>query len=292
MDSMSPARSLPAEIHAWVEAECGPLAHVLETPGRSASSARVFRIRGERTRAFVKWHREPRRFQQELAFYTRFAALLRDSTPALIAAETSRRLLLLSVVEGRPGLAFSRAGSARVRMFEEAGRFARTLHAVRPDQDDPMPVERALVERARAMRRAASTPELLRRLGDLESELSDLIPTAATRSLCHRDFQPDNWLFDPEAGSGFRVLDFEHSRGDLSLFDLARLDLLQLSRDPEAADAFWSGYGGAPAGDEHELYQRVKLMEAARTTLWAERHADSVFADEARRMWQALKRRS
>lgn len=280
--------SLPVEIQARVEAECGALWRVQEAPGRSAASARVFRVFGARSSAFVKWHREPRRFQQELDFYTRFGARFSGSVPTLLAADVTLRLLVLSVMRGRPGLSIPASDPARARMFEQAGRFARALHSVGVDQDDPMPLGLALVERAKALHRSASSSVLVRRLETLAEELSGLVPSTAGRSLCHRDFQPDNWLFGSEAGSALRVLDFEHSRADLALFDLARLDLLHLHPDPEAAGAFWSGYGGPPARDEHELYQRVKLMEAARTTLWAERHADAVFADEARRMWQSL----
>lgn len=287
---VSGTQSPSAEAWSYVEARCGaPLQVSLRSP-RSAGAAAVRRIQGPRAVVYLKSHREPRRFGQELAFYRGFAPALPGAVPALIAASERERWLLLEACPGVPVSALVGDDPRRPAAFEAAGRFARRLHELSVQDEDPTPLGRGLLERARALGREARGGDWARELLELEGALARLQLGGLARRACHRDFQPDNWHFVPGPEPRLCVLDFEHSRPDLPLFDLARLDLLYLSHEPELAAGFWAAYGGAPSGQDGALFGLVRRLEVARTALWAARHRDPGFAREAERMRLALER--
>lgn len=284
---MSDPVTIPGEARVALEASVGVGFELEARPGRSPSSALVFRACGPRGTVFLKLHREPRRYEQERHFYRSFAESLGSAVPRLVGE--APRGLVLSLLEGEPVSTLAEGTALPSRAFHEAGALLARLHALSVEDTDALSVSDALAARVAALRRDAGGLQLHAALARLEAMLPELTATALSRSFCHRDFQPDNWLFDPREGGTLGVLDFEHSRPDLWLFDLSRVDLLYLSRSPVLADAFWAGYGGAPAGDARALYEGVKLMDAARTLIWAERHQDPVFQKEAEIMGRALK---
>lgn len=287
MYPMSNPVTIPDEARAALDASVGLGFDLEARPGRSHSSALVFRVCGPLGTVFLKLHREPRRYEQERFFYQNLAEILGSAVPRLVGE--APRGLVLSLLEGEPVNTLAEGTDLKARAFHEAGAFLARLHALFVEDTDALSVSNALSARVAALRRDAGGSELRVALARLEASLPELAGAALSRSFCHRDFQPDNWLFDPRERGALGVLDFEHSRSDLSLFDLSRVDLLHLSRSPALAEAFWDGYGGPPAGEARALYEAVKCMDAARTTIWAQRHQDPVFQKEAEIMWRALR---
>lgn len=281
--------SIPCEAaRASALERCGAPLRVTAQPCRSQSSALVLSVVGKRARAFLKLHREPRRFAQEFEFYERFAPALGGETPSLLAASAEGRWLLLSACGGSPASQLEPGSPRGPWAFEAAGRFARRLHDLPFVDLDPVPVGVALLRRVRALAAEAAGTALGAHVTSLEAELQALDLDRLVRRPCHRDFTPDNWLLDDGSTGRLFVLDFEHSRPDLPLCDLARLELLHLREAPALREAFWSGYGGASGDEQSALHAAVLRLEAVRTALWAERHRDASFAEDARRMWRAL----
>lgn len=189
------------------------------------------------TRLVAKTHTSPRTYHQE-----RRALRCGPSTvssvrlPRVVDACPDTLTLLMSWL---PGTAASALPSLPDSAWEAAGAWLAARHALPVSPPDPMPLAQALDRRLQALqkraRRADVPPDVLARLTPL--------PTQGRRALCHRDFQPDNWLWD---GATLGIVDFEHSRPDDPLADLVKLEATAFIHQPTACRAFYRGYGSRP----------------------------------------------
>jgi Ser/Thr protein kinase RdoA (MazF antagonist) len=266
-----------------VEASVGPVREIDTLPTR-ADGPQVWRVSGRRGRVFLKRHPSGRGYAQERTALSGWAAALAPSAPHVLAFDDRTRALVLTALPGRRAsetveedelVAVHRAAGAwlaRLHALDVGERdamgldeaVARRIDAALAEAPGPLPVERAYVERARA--RAGTFSGVVR------------VP-------CHRDFSPDNWLWD---GRTLGVVDFEHARPDCWLVDLAKLAGGPWSGRPALERAFLEGYGRRLGDEDRERLEVFVLLHGLVTWSWGERHADVPLAAHGREILRVL----
>jgi Ser/Thr protein kinase RdoA (MazF antagonist) len=219
----------------------------------------------------------PRAFAQACAALEWFAGREQLGGARIARALRIDAAARVLVVERLPG---ARAPT-NVDGHRAAGRFLAALHALALPDPDPLPLAEALRRRHRAWRQACGdrlTPEQLR-------VVDELCPTAelfadVRRVPCHRDFTPDNWLWD---GQQLAVVDFEHARLDLAVGDLAKLAVGVWSRAPRLATAFFDGYGSPLGAADCTRLRHAVVLHGLASLAWGWRHAAARFVDEGQR---------
>lgn len=234
----------------------------------------------------IKAHAHPRGFAQELRAYREWLPRLSPATPALLATDAPTRLLALSVAPGERLSEGTWSAATERDAHAAAGRFARALHDLNVDDDDPMPLHAAVRARlARALADAAPllTPGERDGLGALARDADAFV--GARRVPCHRDFTPDNWMSDrtcPAGHSRVTIVDFEHARLDAAEVDLVKLRADVWPARPDLEAAFRADYGPLCVDGAARLGALLALHAAA-TLAWAGRHDDPQFMALGRR---------
>ena len=150
-------------------------------------------------------------------------------------------------------------GETSDRAVAAAGRAVAALHALPLRDQDPVPLVDAVRLRAEAAaRRVPREPGVDEALALLDGGQAF---AGASRCWCHRDLQPNTWVWD---GQVLGLIDWEHSRPDAPELDLA--PLVPTSLWP----AFAAAYG---AIDRHRLRAAVALYGLV-TLAWGVRHED------------------
>jgi Ser/Thr protein kinase RdoA (MazF antagonist) len=271
---MEPA--LSHDLRAFVEAHLGPLTRALPL----GTAGATYRVEGAGGVAYLKAHRQPGKHQRERAAYRALAPHL--PAPTLLAERTGPSALLLSALPGgdaEPLPADPEAGRA---LFEAAGRALARLHALPAPEPDPLPLGEAYrrrvaaaVARAQAVLPPAVAPALAAATADLEAAMQ-----AGLRVPCHRDYEPRNWRVAP-----FGLLDFEHTRPDHWLADLTRLEAWVWPGRPDLREAFFSGYGRHPDGQEQAILHMLSALDAVQTWAWGVEHRDRLFIERGAEAW-------
>ena len=212
---------------------------------------RVWELGGRR-RLWIKRFASGRAFEQERRALKDWGL---NGVPEIVAE--GPRSLLLSHVEG---------GQVEgIEGWRAAGAFLRRLQEESGPDVDAMPLSDALSARLASWTRRGA--------GRLPSELLDSVhagfqPEAFAgdlRTRCHRDYQPQNWLWAP---AGLGVIDFEHARWDHPLTDLVRvLDHVEL--DQPRAQAFLSGWGRSLDERDQARLRSLRLLHALGSAAWA-----------------------
>jgi len=83
-------------------------------------------------------------------------------------------------------------------------------------------------------------------------------------------------------------LDFEHTRPDHWMVDLAPLYARCWGDATEAESTFFAGYGKRPAGDQQQLMRAIRWVAALNTVAWAVGHHDPTLEAEGRRALATL----
>jgi hypothetical protein len=227
----------------------------------------VWRVRdADDKRYVVKQHISRVRHDREIHAYRRWTGHLDRHAPALFATDSKTMTIILDAVEGTPMDHAVLDTGQQQAAYREAGHVLRLLHSGR--EDAPPAEESALTEGSKlghpATRLRArfehwlvqARPQLnsddlalLTRVADILSEPPDLPATP-----CHLDYQPRNWIINTSSETGPRlcVIDFEHSRMDVAVRDLVRLETRCWPGSPELREAFFDGYGRQP-DDAHEV---------------------------------------
>ncbi len=265
---------------------------------------------------YVKAHRRLHKWEQELGFYEHYLPLAPDAlqaqTPRLLAARDAQtdgepRALLFSALPGVPleTVASEVARETERTAWTRAGRYLRDFHTI-PASDGGWFGAIGRGGKARLANPPTSPVGLI--VQDLENALVPL-PTgvcAATAReitqgreaivlaegafageppvLCQRDFSPRNWIVS-ERGKWAGVIDFEHTRRDLRVFDFARLyDDVFCHRPagdgrPDLAVWFWAGYGEWDVPRERFAVQLhiARTAQALSQIKWARAHDDAPF---------------
>jgi Ser/Thr protein kinase RdoA (MazF antagonist) len=174
-------------------------------------------------------------------------------------------------MEHRPGERPDPSSAEALDVHRAAGRFLAALHRLEPSHDDPLPLAEALVRRTQAwLGRAPLEPEQVQIVAE-HGPCLDLFANER-RVACHRDFAPNNWLWD---GETLTVLDFEHARPDLALVDLAKLCVGSWSQQPDSASAFFAGYGRIASDLERRQLRAVVVLHGVASLAWGHGRGDA-----------------
>ncbi|MCB9759749.1 MAG: aminoglycoside phosphotransferase family protein [Alphaproteobacteria bacterium] len=235
-------------------------ADAVTVPPRPGASCQVWQSEG----VFFKQHRSARGFAQEVHALRALTPAL-GSAPRLLGVDEGRRLLRLSAVPGQDADAMDLTEDQRAVIAREAGRWLAALHQMPCPQDDPLSVGAAVARRIEAADAVAAREAF----GDGAAF------DGLTRCWCHRDFRPRNWRVTPALEVS--ILDFEHTRPDLWLVDLVRLD------EPVRV-AVLEGMGRRLTPRERDALTVLRLLDGAQTLRWGLRHGERCFIDEGRRV--------
>ena len=253
--------------------------------GWDHAESAVWRLETKRGRAYLKAHRQPLKFRQELYVYENWLAALRDQTPELLAVRQNEpRALLLSALPGELAQNIALSGAELARVHRQAGAFLKTFHQAGGPDEDEVTLRAAVEMRLNAWlkRVAPVVPK-----ADIEftrTVMTEALPylCGKTRVPCHRDYTGRNWLV---YGDEFYVIDFEHSKMDFYLHDFGRLFREGWRFDEGLETAFFEGYGGTLDDDARRYMTSRALFSAATTIGWAREHGDRAFENVG---WEQL----
>ena len=196
------------------------------------------------------------------------------------------------IITGLPGLILeenSVESSARTKIFELAGAFAKSLHSSRIDLSSEPTFQTYTGEQLDRILLVAEphidsatlqwVDSLVRRSDAWEG--LELVPT-------HCDFSPRNWLCcDEDAPLG--IIDWERSRPGYFVEDFQRMVQDHWLDEPQLKDAFFAGYGREPSELEWRQANQVVLINAVGGVPWSISHGDSDFEQRNRAVIERLK---
>ena len=237
--------------------------------------------------AFLKCHRQHRKFVQELTAYTEWLPAL-GHTPKLIAHHTKPNALLLEKVPGELVETMSLAQKEEQAVYIKAGRFLRSLHDLPYNDSDDMTLADAWPMRIASWSEQAKEHVSAADIVWAKAYASEAIPALKnySRVPCHRDYTARNWLV---AENSFYVIDFEHAHPNLWLSDLERLWTDRWQERPDLKESFFEGYGKALTADDEGLMRRFAAFGAVITITWAANHGDDEFEQFGRSLLARLK---
>jgi hypothetical protein len=236
---------------------------------------------------FVKRHGDRERYEAELLAYREWVPALSNSAPRLRAFSDSLTTVILSAVPGDPapwpaqeagGLSDAER-SAEQAIQRHAGVLLRQLHGARtalPCNDFGV----AKIEEFDRLRPLAASLLTQRELEFARSEVAALDGIPCTGLVpCHRDYTPRNWLVN---GGALYVIDFEWSRMDAWISDLARLHLGVWANRPDLREAFLSGYGRHVGDADREILHGCAVITAVWLLIKAHETRQASFEDASR----------
>jgi len=281
---------LEASLRAFAERPLGRVRARFR--GWEHAESRVWELLSEDgRRAFLKVHRQPRKFRQELRAYREWLPQLPKLVPELIAVHEAPYALLLSAVPGTLAERSALTPEEERALHRQAGAFLRRLHDLPFEDRDPVPLAEAFRRRTEAWSeraRGVVEDDLIGWVkGQVEEAVRMVAAGAFTRVPCHRDYTPRNWLVDVHTSSQLFVIDFEHARPDLWLADLEKLWSTLWPLRPDLEAAFWEGYERTLTGEEQGLLARTAALGAFTTVVWAREHGDRAFEAHG---WRLLRR--
>ncbi len=230
---------------------------------------------------YLKRHEYPGHYLAEVRALNEWVQRLPDepwwSVPKVLTTEDELGALIMT---GLPGLILEEAPvepTTRTKLFQLAGRFAKSLHSCRIDLSSE-PTSHTYSEETLDRVLLAAEPHVdsatlkwvdsvVRRF-DAWKGLA-IVPT-------HCDFSPRNWLFC-EGKTLLGIIDWERSRPGYYVEDFQRMIQDHWLLDPHLRDAFFAGYGREPS--ELEWYQanQVVLINAVGGVTWSISHGDPEF---------------
>lgn len=222
-------------ISGYASRVIGPCELEEDQSGEHRASS-VLRLRdADGGRWVVKRHRERVRYEAELAAYQNWAPAMGEYVARLRGYDEEGRLLVLAALSGEsvwPGDAES---------HRRAGAALRLLHEAEPAtpwdgfQLTKLAEFEDLAPRASQLLPVDVVDFVLTRILALAE-----LDKAPTRVPSHGDYTPRNWLVD---GDRLHVVDFDLTRTDVWVNDLAQLDSGVWRGRPELRAAFLQGYG-------------------------------------------------
>ena len=203
-------------------------------------------------------------------------------TPQILDCETQPLSLIMSPLSGLNMAHHSFPMPEWSRANRLAARFLRVWQQQPFEDDDPLPLDQALVQRLENW--IAQGSECL-----TDSEIEVARGRVGDGSLfknhqrvpCHNDFQPRNWIWD---GQHLGIIDFEHAHPNHPAFDWVRLELGLWQKSPELRDEFLEEWGEVPDWAAREVIDAVIGIHAIGCIVWGHRHNDREFIHEGRRV--------
>ena len=245
---------------------------------------------------FLKQHRDRERYLTEVSAYHCWVPALGNRAPRLRATEDSLQAVILSALPAVPSAwpvdfaeldATGRAEEALVH--HGAGALLRRFHDGQPvlAWDD---FAAAKADEFDQLVPFAAGLLTSRDLTEARSQVAELASLPCPGKVaCHRDYTPRNWLVD-DAASVY-VVDFEWSRQDVWLSDLARLHLDIWAARPDLQDAFMSGYGRELTGADHAILHGCAVLTGVWLLVKAHETHQPSFEDGSRKALQRLMRK-
>lgn len=296
------------EILEWARTILGPCQYESddsrEHPGQRASTLRLQTPAGA---CYVKLHRDPAHWANEVHGYECWADAFGNSAPRLLAVRDVAPLaIIISALPGRSLEATRFAPRQEQAIWQAAGAGLAGLHRLPPGdffgscRRDGSPLAAQPFTDARAYLDAE--------LGDLEERGAQgsffsaderdfaraargLLPafTNERPTACHRDYCPANWLVTSD-GRWCGVIDFEFSYWDVRSADFSRLPNWEWVHRPDLIAAFRTGYGRAftPAEEQQNLFSAA--LYALGAIVWGEENAYHGFAREGRAAVELLRK--
>ncbi len=281
----------------------------VEARGWKHQETGVWELKTEQGRAFLKCHKQADKFEQELRAYLEFVPHVLKITPSLLAHHRELQAMLLSAVLGESvdDLALQQKDSENwineaqktdllnkflgkkqlSNIYMEAGQFLRSYHGV-PYEDTELPgLEEAFWRRSESWLKRAELVVVAKDIDWVRGQVKEMLPALKTmkRVPCHRDYTGRNWLWHKK----LYVIDFEHSRPDLWLFDLEKLWSEVWPNSPELKEAFMAGYGHAFTAEDETLLKGYTWLSCITKIAWSLEHNDREYAEVARGMLEHLR---
>lgn len=276
------AGALEASVRTWVEDRLGPLLSVRESSW-GAGPNRVWWVKAPSGEAMLKQYAEHRKLDQERRAYREWTGCLGGSVARWIDDSDPLELGLLTRLETHVSPSFP-----RIELHRRAGALLARFHQQPFEDSDAMDLGEAIARRTAQWRERAKEILSAHDLAWADTRLGDLRDFASFRRVpCHRDYTSRNWLV--LTSGDVAVIDFEHTRPDLSLWDFAKLWSGEWRRAPELEQAFFEGYGAPLTGDEQELMGRIAVISALGTLVWATEHRDEPFLRQGWDDWSRLR---
>jgi Ser/Thr protein kinase RdoA (MazF antagonist) len=269
----------------------------------------VWELETEQGRAFLKSHKQKAKFEQELRAYLEFVPHALEIKPRLLTYEEALQVMLLSAVPGElvDDLALKQKDSEDfinesqktdlltkflgkkqlTDIYEQAGQFLRSYHDA-PYQDTETPsVEEAVWLRAESWLKRAEPYVAAKDIDWVSGQVKEVLPALKTmrRVPCHRDYTGRNWLWHEK----LYVIDFEHSRPDVWLFDLEKLWSEVWLERPELKEAFMKGYDYSVTIEDEAILKGYTALSCITKIAWSLELNDQEYAQWGRRMLEHLK---
>lgn len=284
-------KTLDGALLMFCQQSLGPLQQSTFCGWDHAESS-VWKVVSESGRAaYLKQHRQPRKFAQESRAYAEWLPHLSAFTPQLIAKlEGAQNALLLSPVLGEL-VETSQLGTVDLHdLYIQAGHFLNKLHTLPFSDEDELPIGEAVAQRTGAW--TGKRAEGIINANDIawvRARVSETLPLLQmyTRVPCHRDYTARNWLVNE---GKLYVIDFEHARADLWFLDVERMWSDVWRERPFLEAAFWEGYGRTLKEEERGILERLAALNALSTVVWAKEHGDEEFEAFGRGVLERLKR--
>jgi aminoglycoside phosphotransferase len=283
----------------WCTSVLGPIevmADHSKTHGGHESS--TCRLRASVGFCYLKVHRTPSHWHNEVHAYEHWVGAFSDLAPRLLAVRDKEPLALVVselsgqiVEEARLPPAHERA------IWRAAGAALAALHDLGPGEcfgpclrdgscADVFPQN--AVEYV--SERFAAQIECALRAGAIDADERATVEAACgllpafegERPLpCHRDYCAANWLVG-EAGTWAGVIDFEFAHWDVRVADFSRDPNWSWIRRPDLVEAFQEGYGRSFAPAEQRQLLVAHAEYALGAILWGHEHAFYGFEREGR----------
>jgi Ser/Thr protein kinase RdoA (MazF antagonist) len=280
------AQKVPENLLEFATFHLGRIKKV-EARGWKYLETGVWELETKQGRAFLKRHKQTSKFVQELRAYQEFLPHALNVTPSLLAHHQELQAMLLSAVPGELAQDVT-TKYTEFEIYRQGGQFLRSYHDV-PYQDvETSSVEEAFWQRAESWLKRAEPFVAARDIDWVMARVKEMLPALKTmkRVPCHRDYTARNWLW----GEKLYVIDFEHSRPDVWLFDLEKLWSEVWPSQAELKEAFMAGYGHTFTPDDKALLNGYTALSSITKIVWSFEHDDnSEYAELGRRILEKLK---
>jgi Ser/Thr protein kinase RdoA (MazF antagonist) len=259
----------------------------VEARGWKHQETGVWELETEQGKAFLKRHKQASKFEQELRAYREFLPHTLQVTPALLGYQQELQAMLMAKVPGELAEDVT-TKDIELEIYRQAGQFLRSYHDV-PYQDTERPsVEEAFWQRAESWLKRAEPFVAEKDIEWVKARVKEMLPTLKTmkRVPCHRDYTGRNWLWREK----LYVIDFEHARPDVWLFDLEKLWSEVWPTKPELKEAFIVGYGHDFSAEDEALLNGYTALSCITKIAWSFEHKDNgEYAETGRRILETLK---
>jgi Ser/Thr protein kinase RdoA (MazF antagonist) len=203
----------------------------------------------------IKQHGSRAKHDREVHAYRHWTRGLGPSAPELVVIDDPAMIIITTALPGEPC-----PGERTADTFRQAGALLRRFHDMEPPIELPW-FRDWVQDRGRHWTGQARTLLSDADTGVVASHLAALCDGPVLRgSPCHLDFQPRNWLVSQSGDVS--LIDFEHSRIDLTARDFVRLRFRVWAARPDLQDAFFDGYGRPLTKDEDELVWHLGALDA------------------------------